>query len=44
MCVQEVRDVSSGEFYYLELVPKAVARAVNIPQRKVYGFFLVMMK
>lgn len=39
-----VREVSSREFIYLELVPKAVARAANIPQRKVYGFFLVMTK
>lgn len=30
--------------HYLELVPKAVARAVNMPQRKEYGFFLVIAK
>lgn len=29
---------------YLELVPNAVARAVNIPHRKVYGFFRVIIK
>lgn len=29
---------------YLELVPKAVARGVTIPQRKGYGFLLVKTK
>lgn len=31
-------------FEYLELVPKAVAKAVKIPQRNLYGFFLVKIK
>ncbi len=42
--VWEVQRSQQQWVHYLELVPKAVARAVKIPQRKVYGFFLVMTK